>query len=151
MSDYTGPGMYEILPKHAPEMSLNVWGATSPRTKEAKNTHFEIVSAGGYNAQPEKGDREYHIICANSGLYLCMNDSGGKITQEIRPPLDNAVRWKIAHTGNGTYTINNADGQKKQQLNVNGEGKDSGTDVISYAITNGAANAQFILKAVVYT
>ncbi|CAN9428872.1 unnamed protein product [Alternaria alternata] len=131
MSDYTGPGI--------------------PRTKEAKNTHFEIVSAGGYNAQPEKGDREYHIICANSGLYLCMNDSGGKITQEIRPPLDNAVRWKIAHTGNGTYTINNADGQKKQQLNVNGEGKDSGTDVISYAITNGAANAQFILKAVVYT
>jgi len=26
MSDYTGPGIYEILPKNAPEMSLNVWG-----------------------------------------------------------------------------------------------------------------------------
>jgi hypothetical protein len=33
-------------------------------------------------------------------IYL---DSGGKITQEIRPPLDNAVRWHIAYAGNGTF------------------------------------------------
>ncbi|CAN9203465.1 unnamed protein product [Alternaria alternata] len=160
MSDYTGPGMYEILPKHAPEMSLNVWGGATtagtpiklyPRTKQANNTHFEIVSAGGYYAQPEKGNREYHIICANSGLYLCMNDSGGKITQEIRPPLDNAVRWNIAYAGNGTFYINNVNGQKRQQINVRGAGKESGTEVISYAITDGAENAQFILRAVVYT
>jgi hypothetical protein len=26
MSDYTGPGIYEILPRYAQEMSLNVWG-----------------------------------------------------------------------------------------------------------------------------
>ncbi|OAG25038.1 hypothetical protein CC77DRAFT_1090640 [Alternaria alternata] len=131
MSDYTGPGI--------------------PRTTKAINTHFEIVSAGGYYAQPEKGDCEYHIICANSGLYLCMNYSGGdfgKITAEVRPPLDNDVRWKIAHTGNGTYTINNVNGKTKQQLNVRGEGKASGTEVISYAIKE-AANTQFVLKAVV--
>ncbi|KAL1792889.1 hypothetical protein ACET3X_009396 [Alternaria dauci] len=157
MSDYTGPGMYEILPKHAPEMSLNVWGGATKagtpiklyqRTTGANNTHFEIVSAGGTSAMSEKGDREYHIICANSGLYLCMNDEGGKITSEIRPPLDTAIRWKIAYTGNGAYAINNASSKAKQQLNVRGSGKDSGTEVISYTITDNAANAQFILKAV---
>jgi len=26
MSDYTGPGIYEILPNNAPDKSLNVWG-----------------------------------------------------------------------------------------------------------------------------
>ncbi|CAN9381618.1 unnamed protein product [Alternaria alternata] len=158
MSDYTGPGMYEILPKHAPEMSLNVWSAGKtagtpiklyPRTTKANNTHFEIVSAGGNRARPEQGDREYHIICANSGLYLCMNDAGGKITSEIRPPLDTAIRWNIAHTGNGTFAINNVDGKMKQQLNVRGAGKESGTEVIAYGITDNAENAQFILKAVV--
>ncbi|KAH8627411.1 hypothetical protein IG631_17179 [Alternaria alternata] len=40
---------------------------------------------------------------------------------------------------------------KKQQINVRGAGKESGTEVISYAITDGAENAQFILRAVVYT
>lgn len=26
MSDYTGPGIYEIIPHHAQTMSLNIWG-----------------------------------------------------------------------------------------------------------------------------
>jgi hypothetical protein len=38
---------------------------------------------------------------------------------------------------------------KNQQLNVNGAGKESGTDLISYTITAEAENAQFLLKAVV--
>jgi len=29
MSDYSGPGVYEIIPKHAQDMSLNVWGGAS--------------------------------------------------------------------------------------------------------------------------
>lgn len=29
MSDYTGPGIYEILPKYVPEMSVNVWGGAT--------------------------------------------------------------------------------------------------------------------------
>ncbi|KAG9185415.1 hypothetical protein G6011_07959 [Alternaria panax] len=139
-------------------MSLNVWGGATTvgtpiklyeRTPKANNTHFEIVSAGGYFARPEKGDRGYHIICANSGLYLCLNDPAGKITAKIRPPLDTAVRWNIAHVRNGAYAINNVNGDKKLQLNVRGAGKESGTEVISYAITGGAENAQFILKPVV--
>jgi len=38
--------------------------------------------------------------------YIHLDSGGdfGKITAEVRPPLDNDVRWKIAHTGNGTYT-----------------------------------------------
>lgn len=42
----------------------------SQRTPAAENTHFAIVAAGGTRGNPEKGDREYHIIAVNSGLYV---------------------------------------------------------------------------------
>jgi hypothetical protein len=34
---------------------------------------FEIVAAGGTQGKPEKGDREYHLIAVNSGLYVTSN------------------------------------------------------------------------------
>lgn len=37
------------------------------------NSRFEIVAAGGSNGKPENGDREYHIIAVNSGLYVTDN------------------------------------------------------------------------------
>lgn len=42
----------------------------SKKTPGAENHQFMIVEAGGPNGHPEKGDREYLIIAANSGLYL---------------------------------------------------------------------------------
>jgi len=36
MSDYTGPGLYEILPKYVPSMSLNVWGAATTAGTQVK-------------------------------------------------------------------------------------------------------------------
>ncbi|KAI4666530.1 uncharacterized protein J4E79_002569 [Alternaria viburni] len=156
MSDYTGPGLYEILPRYAPEMSLNVWGAATKegtqvklyqRTKSANNTHFEIVAAGGTDAKPEKGDREYHIIAACSGLYLTSaGPKAGYIKTELRKPLDSTIRWKIVHCGNGSYRINNVDG--KTQLNVAGGGKTSGTDMIGWQFSDGSENTEFRLMAV---
>lgn len=74
MSAYTGDGVYGVRPKHAQDMSSNVWEklallvlrssfsvsphqptcpfetkriVCSPRTPGAKNTQFVIVAAGG--------------------------------------------------------------------------------------------------------
>ncbi|KAL7778163.1 hypothetical protein CFE70_004839 [Pyrenophora teres f. teres 0-1] len=124
MSDYSGPGLYEIIPQHAQKMSLNVW-------------------AGGSSAKPEIGDREYHIIAGNSGLYLAYDDAG-KVTVQLRAPLDTSIRWKLAYAGNGAFCVNG-----KKQLNVRGGGKENGTEVITYDLSATSENAQFILKAVV--
>ncbi|RMZ70335.1 agglutinin ssa [Pyrenophora seminiperda CCB06] len=156
MSDYTGPGLYEILPIYAQTMSLNVWGNEKTagtavklynRTADAKNTHWEIVAAGGVNAKPESGDREYHIIAANSGLYLAMNTrENSGVTVELRAPLDPTIRWKLAYCRNGAFCINNVNNQK--QLNVNGGAKAVGTEIISYDMSPTSENTQFVLKAV---
>ncbi|KAI1546886.1 agglutinin ssa-like protein [Pyrenophora tritici-repentis] len=152
MSDYSGPGLYEIIPQHAQKMSVNVWGGATTagtevklydRTPTAKNTHFEIVAAGGTSAKPEIGDREYHIIAGNSGLYLACDDAD-KITVQLRAPLDASIRWKLAHVGNGAFCVNG-----KKQLNVRGAGKENGTEMIMYDMSPKSENAQFILKAVV--
>ncbi|KAF1364079.1 hypothetical protein EJ07DRAFT_162590 [Lizonia empirigonia] len=153
MSDYTGPGVYEILPKHAPEMSVNIWGGSTAagtalklyqRTPSAENTHFAIVAAGGTNGKPEKGDREYHIIAVNSGLYVSSNGTM-KVTAELRSPLDGSIRWKFAPAGDGSFYITNVYSNK--QLNVRGAGKESGTDIITYDFTN-TDNAKFFFKVV---
>ncbi|KAI1516062.1 Ricin-type beta-trefoil lectin domain containing protein [Pyrenophora tritici-repentis] len=120
--------------------------ASSDRTPTAKNTHFEIVAAGGTSAKPEIGDREYHIIAGNSGLYLACDDAD-KITVQLRAPLDASIRWKLAHVGNGAFCINSVNGKK--QLNVRGAGKENGTEMIMYDMSPKSENAQFILKAVV--
>ncbi|KAF1923731.1 uncharacterized protein M421DRAFT_74449 [Didymella exigua CBS 183.55] len=145
MSDYSGPGTYTIHPKHAPNMSLDVWGgATSAgtplklyeRVPGAKNHQFAIVAAGGTQGKPETGDREYLIIAVNSGLY---------VTTELRSPLDPSIRWKLRHTGNGCFYIDNVGTAK--QLNVRGSGQGNGTEIITYAPFE-AENSQFLLKAI---
>jgi len=43
---------------------------------------FEIVAAGGTQGKPEKGDREYHLIAVNSGLYVTSN---GRLNMLLLP------------------------------------------------------------------
>ncbi|CAG5156516.1 uncharacterized protein ALTATR162_LOCUS4313 [Alternaria atra] len=149
MSNYLVPGTYEILPKHNPEMSLNAWeGATTPgtpiklymRMPTSNNTHFNIVPAGsGY---------ESHIICAKSGLYLCMNGIDRQITTEMRPPTDNNIRWVLESVGDDAYAINSCSDGGNAQLNVRGANRDIGAEVITWVVSPDAAHAQFILKAI---
>ncbi|KAH6642393.1 ricin B lectin domain-containing protein [Boeremia exigua] len=152
MSDYSGSGVYELVPMNAQDMSLNVWGGAQspgtqvklyPRTASARNTQFAIVAAGGTQGKAEKGDREYLIIACNSGLYVAANDAM-QVTTELRSPLDLSVRWKLQHAGNGAFYINNVGTGK--QLNVRGGYKESGTEIITYMLTENG-NAQFVLKA----
>ncbi|KAL1653698.1 hypothetical protein SLS61_003846 [Didymella pomorum] len=152
MSDYSGDGVYEILPKHAQDMRLKVWGGAStagtpiklyPCTSGAKNTQFVIVAAGSTQGKPEKGDCEYLIIAVDSGLYVAANDAI-QVTTELRSPLDLSIRWKLRHARNGAFYIENVGTGK--QLNVRGAGKETGMEVITYAPTESAENAQFILK-----
>ncbi|KAJ9650276.1 hypothetical protein H2198_010411 [Neophaeococcomyces mojaviensis] len=154
MSDYTGPGLYEIVPVVAQDKNLNVWTGTKDqgaqiklyrRNPSTENAQFEIVSAGGAWAQPEKGDREYHILVVHSGLYVTAGDEPGVITQELRSPLDGKVRWKIVGTGDGSYQINNVNG--KVQFNVRGSGTSEGTELINYHLENGN-NTKFLLKVI---
>ncbi|PSN71219.1 hypothetical protein BS50DRAFT_487014 [Corynespora cassiicola Philippines] len=147
MSDYSGPGVYEIVPFHANGMSLNVWGGGKSagtqvklyqRSPNSQNAQFEIVAAGGTQAHPENGDREYHIIAVHSGLYIAAN-----VTTELRSPLDASIRWKLTRVGNGAFYNAGA----KKQLNVRGAGKDAGTELITYDFAE-ASNSQFFLKLV---
>ncbi|USP74422.1 hypothetical protein yc1106_01696 [Curvularia clavata] len=152
MSDFTGPGIYTIVPFHAQDRELDVWGnataAGTPlklykKTPGAPNHQFLIVDAGGANCHPEKGDREYLIIAVNSGLYLTAGAEGKGVTMELRAPKDGAIHWKLAHAGNGAFYINHASDSK--QLNIRGGGKDEGTEVITYGLAT-SANCQFLLK-----
>ncbi|KAJ8112548.1 hypothetical protein OPT61_g5109 [Boeremia exigua] len=153
MSDYSGPGIYEIVPVSAPGMNLNVWGGAQtpgtqlklyPRTSSGRNTQFAIVASGGTQGKPEKGDREYLLIAVNSGLYIASNDDA-LVTTELRSPTDGTIRWRLQHAGNGAFYINNAGTGK--QLNVRGGAKETGTEIIVYSPTE-AGNSQFFLKAV---
>jgi len=36
MSDYSGPGLYEIVPNYAQDMSLNVWGGAKTAGTQVK-------------------------------------------------------------------------------------------------------------------
>jgi hypothetical protein len=36
MSDYSGPGIYNISPFHAPEMELDVWGGDTKEGAQVK-------------------------------------------------------------------------------------------------------------------
>ncbi|KAG9001526.1 hypothetical protein FRB94_004677 [Tulasnella sp. JGI-2019a] len=157
MSNYTGPGIYMIIPMHSKEMCLDIWcGSTDPGTpvklynngnSGGLNQTFEIVAAGGKGGNPEVGDREYHILGVNSGLMLCAPDNGSTevCVMASRPVKNLSTRWTLVPLENGAFNIINAHASNAA-LSVRGGGRGSGTDLMIAPRSAGVLYQQFELK-----
>ncbi|KAG9001536.1 hypothetical protein FRB94_004687 [Tulasnella sp. JGI-2019a] len=118
MSNFSGPGVYMVIPTNAKEMCLDVWGGGSNpgapvrldyNGMDRENQIWEVVAAGGDRGCPEVGvqDRQYHLLAVNSGLMLCAPVEGEMTgcvvaTRSVRDP---STRWKISPAGNEAYYI----------------------------------------------
>jgi len=159
MSEYTGPGVYELIPGNAPTKAVGVSGESSigaavklsPATPQSDNVLWEIVAAGGTNGEPvvgdpEVGDRQYHILAAGSGLMLCAAEDGSKSnclisTRSVRHP---SCRWKMVPLQNGKYNFQNALGANSW-LAVKGAATADGSDVMTWTKEENP-HFQFTLK-----
>ncbi|KFY07251.1 hypothetical protein V492_07322 [Pseudogymnoascus sp. VKM F-4246] len=154
MSDYTGPGVYEISPANALGKRVSAWGgATTSGTAvklyspaQAENLIWEIVAAGGERGDPETGNRQYHIIGVQSGLLLCAAQDGTDtdVTLSTRSVRHGSSRWEIIPAKNGYYQFASALNRNKW-LAVRGQLNADGTPLMTYAKTD-APHFQFKLS-----
>ncbi|KAI1735488.1 ricin B lectin domain-containing protein [Xylaria scruposa] len=141
---FTGPGLYEIVPFQAPDLSANSWGGgmqsgalvrTYARDRSDPQTNalwqIALVAGSGESA-------EYLIINDRTGYFLtATGDSEVTSTPQISP-ADPTTHWTIKPSptnGYDTFTINNKV-ESRGQLNVSGASSSSGADILAWPITN---------------
>ncbi|KAI0549959.1 hypothetical protein F4679DRAFT_544336 [Xylaria curta] len=141
---FSGPGLYEIVPYQAPDLSANSWGGgmepgavvrTFPRdrSKPSTNAIWQIALVAG------SGDSaEYLIINQRTGYFLTATGDN-KITSTPQiSPADPATHWTIKSAptnGYDVFTINNKV-PSRGQLNVSGSSTTSGADILSLPVSN---------------
>ncbi|KAI0437778.1 ricin B lectin domain-containing protein [Xylaria telfairii] len=141
---FTGPGVYEIVPYQAPNLSANSWGGrleagavvrTYPRDRSnpSSNAVWQVALVAG------SGDTaEYLIINARTGYFLTATaDSTITSTPQISP-TDPTTHWTIKSSptaGYDVFTINSKV-KSRGQLNVSGSSTQSGADILAWPITN---------------
>ncbi|KAG9000999.1 hypothetical protein FRB94_005023 [Tulasnella sp. JGI-2019a] len=145
MSDFTGPGVYMVIPTHARDMCVDAWGRKHVKIYDnarcQENQIWEIVAAGGDFGDPEVGDKQYHFLAVDSALVLCAPDNAAKGicslgSRSVRHP---STRWKIVSAGGGAFYIVSAAGANLA-LNVTGGGRNRGDDLV---VTTRAADSHF--------
>ncbi|KAM0270841.1 hypothetical protein ACHAQH_009322 [Verticillium albo-atrum] len=154
MSDYSGPGIYDIIACNAPTRRVSVWGGGSTVGSDVKLYHasqgqnmvWEIVAAGGTEGNPEMGDRQYHIIGVESGLMLCAAENGSDSQCKIstRNVRHGSCRWKMIPCGDGSYFFASVLNESKH-LAVSGGSDTDGAMLMTYAKTD-ASHFKFKLK-----
>ncbi|KAI3336887.1 sclerotinia Sclerotiorum agglutinin Ssa in complex with Gal-Beta1,3-Galnac [Xylariaceae sp. AK1471] len=142
---FTGPGVYEIVPFQAPELSANSWGGgkepgaevrtfTRDRINPTKNTLWQVALVAG------SGDTaEYLIINVNSGYFLTATaDQTITSTPQIAPN-DPTCHWTIKSAPTNGYDVFLINNQvtSRGQLNVEGSSTKSGTPILAWPIENG--------------
>ncbi|KAI0465862.1 ricin B lectin domain-containing protein [Xylaria cf. heliscus] len=140
---FTGPGVYEIVPFQAPDLSANSWeGGLAPgavvrtyprdRSNPSTNTLWQVALVAGSGESAE-----YLIINVRSGYFLTATaDSTITSTPQISP-TDPTTHWTIKSARTGGYdvfTINNKV-QSRGQLNVSGSSTKSGADILAWPIS----------------
>ncbi|MCJ1251248.1 hypothetical protein MMC30_008479 [Trapelia coarctata] len=151
MSDFTGPGVYSIIPRHADTQCINLWGGAATngtgiklyrKTPQADNSLWEIVEA-------RNNSNEYHIICYSTGTMICAaaDGSGSVVTANTRAPKEPSTRWKLqaAKNGSGAYLFESVV-KPGDYLAVAGAGTAEGTDLMTW-IKQDANHFQFFLRA----
>ncbi|KAI0398157.1 ricin B lectin domain-containing protein [Xylariaceae sp. FL0594] len=142
---FTGPGVYEIVPYQAPNLSANSWegqmaaGAvvkTYPRDRSNPSTntlwYVALVAGSGSSA-------EYLIINVRTGYFLTATADNTIVSTPQISPTDPTTHWTITSSpsnGYDTFTINNKV-RSRGQLNVSGSSTQSGADILSWPIENG--------------
>ncbi|KAI1338679.1 hypothetical protein F5Y15DRAFT_386610 [Xylariaceae sp. FL0016] len=140
---FTGPGLYEIIPYQAPQLSANSWeglmkaGAvvkTYPRgdkTNPSTNALWQLALVAG------SGDTaEYLIINARTGYFLTATADKTITSTPQGSPTDPCCRWYITSSpanGYETFLVKNKV-QSRGQLNVKGSSNQPGADILSWPI-----------------
>ncbi|KAJ5678565.1 uncharacterized protein N7477_004198 [Penicillium maclennaniae] len=137
MSDYTGPGLYQLLAAHAPNLAAAIEGESSTSgsrvmgwDKSSGGDHLKWVIAAA-------GNDEYFVLNYGSGLYMCTSADGklgGQIVGNLIGAKSKLARWKIIPTNNGSgaYYLESVD-QPDQCLAFNKEGTSNGTLVVQWS------------------
>ncbi|KAI1810155.1 hypothetical protein GGS20DRAFT_568727 [Poronia punctata] len=143
---FTGPGLYEIVPYQAPDLSASSWeglmSAGAPvktygrgdRSNPSTNSLWYVALASGSGSSAE-----YLIINARNGYFLTATADRHVTSTPQISPTDKTSHWKItSNPSNGydTFTVDNAV-KSRGQLNVSGSSSKSGTDILSWPIENG--------------
>ncbi|TGJ80746.1 hypothetical protein E0Z10_g7999 [Xylaria hypoxylon] len=141
---FSGPGVYEIVPFQAPELSANSWGgglaAGAPIRTYARDSsnpstnalwQVALVASSGASA-------EYLIINVRTGYFITATTDSAIASTPQASPTDPTTHWTIKpSTTNGyeVFTINNKV-QSRGQLNVAGSSSESGADILASPISN---------------
>ena len=138
-------GTYEVAPKHAPSMRLDVNGAS----KENK-ANVQIYKDNNSDAQKFKfkhlGNDYYSITCVASGKVLDVTGGSSKKgtnVQQYSWADVPAQRWKITSAGGGYYYIS-PDTNENLVLDVNNSGTANKTNVLVWT-NNGQDNQKWKL------
>ncbi|KAM0704009.1 hypothetical protein Q7P35_008241 [Cladosporium inversicolor] len=160
MSNYTGPGLYVLLPQHAPGQVAAVNGAnassgavvlTYNQSSHTNNLYWQIVHAGR---------DEYIFLNWETGLYMCSSvadgANAGLVKGKLIAPSDETCRWKIipaldaqaSVANSGTYYIVSV--KTGQVLNVQSASTGNLSSIITYTKSDASNSRWFIRLPEVY-
>ena len=134
-------GTYQLTPKHATNMRLDINGASKENGANA-----QIYKSNNTNAQKftfkHLGDNYYSITCVASGKALDVNGGSSKKGTNVQQWNKNdskAQKWKIESAGSGYYYLIPATNEALC-LDVSGSGTKDKTNVLVW--TNNKQNNQ---------
>ncbi|KAI0377521.1 hypothetical protein F5Y04DRAFT_175836 [Hypomontagnella monticulosa] len=143
---FTGPGVYEIIPYQAPDLSANSWGGkleagavvrTFPRgdrSKPSPNAVWQLALVAGSG-----DDAEYLIINLLTGYFLTATADEQIVSTPQISPNDPSTHWTIKSTPTNGYDVFTVNSKitSRGQLNVKECSSSSGADILSWPIENG--------------
>ncbi|KAI8950712.1 ricin B lectin domain-containing protein [Xylaria longipes] len=140
---FTGPGLYEIVPFQAPDLSANSWGGkmesgavirTHPRNRSNPTTNalWQLALVAG-----SEDSAEYLIINDLTGYFLTATDDSNIVSTPQISPVDPTTHWTIKSSPTGGYdvfTITNKV-ESRGQLSVKDSSAELGADILSSPIS----------------
>ncbi|KAI0452152.1 hypothetical protein F5B21DRAFT_354848 [Xylaria acuta] len=141
---FTGPGLYEIVPFQAPELSANSWGGgmesgavvrTYPRDRSnpSSNTVWQVALVAGSGESAE-----YLILGARNGYPITATADETIVSTPQISPADSTTHWTIKSRPTGGYDVFtiNSTVESRGQLSVKGASSESGTDIMAWPTGN---------------
>ncbi|KAB8205041.1 ricin B lectin domain-containing protein, partial [Aspergillus parasiticus] len=104
MSDFNGPGVYTIVPRHVDSKRLDVDDSDEDNIRLQL---YDPITSGKqrYDQQfmfAHLGNKEFFIISLKHGTYLTASDDEEQLTSEVLPPVNRRIRWKLHPVGDGS-------------------------------------------------
>ncbi|KAB8255853.1 ricin B lectin domain-containing protein [Aspergillus pseudonomiae] len=145
MSDYTGPGVYQLV-NRASDTSLDLYAAG-----KADGTRIVGWKHIGGNSQKwqivHAGKDEYILVNAHSGTTATATASKQKLSGTLASPVNKFVRWKIEAAKNGAYRFRSV-ALPDHLLDLGNGNKADDTPVWLWPESAGAARQEWYIKLV---